>query len=231
MMISEAKTHDPGDMMRRSVRSFTLIELLVVIAIIAILAAMLLPALQQARERALGVRCCGNLTQINMAAAAYRDDSAGWDIDANNYRAPIIKYTGVDRIKDYSNKNTILRCSKHPIWNNSARAPGYYGLCYWMTQHFSSAPTHFGRRVRNSDVRQPTKLLFLLESSSGLICTSERYKYYGDGGSWGQVIGPFHNGRHNIAHYDGHIGSYKYPELPASLEVPQIWYPRGGKGL
>src|SRR2546421_8202881 len=68
-----------------AVEGFTLIELLVVIAIIAILAALLLPALAGARQKAFTIRCSSNQSQIGKAFHMYAEDNNSFYPEINDW--------------------------------------------------------------------------------------------------------------------------------------------------
>jgi len=122
--------------MRRKIlksSGFTLIELLVVVAIIAILAAMLLPALSQARERARQAVCMNNLKQIGLAAFIYAEDFDGW-IPANSNHSGYLPFVIFWRDSGViKSKNTFVCPSAPPyrFWPDAPYSEGWqntYGV-------------------------------------------------------------------------------------------------------
>lgn len=107
----------------RRKRKFTLIELLVVIAIIAILAAMLLPALQRARESARASACASNQKQIALSSIQYAGDNADF-----------LPHTAGDG-------GTLANYSTYLMKGGYLPSTGTYGANWW---NFENAPQGVG---------------------------------------------------------------------------------------
>ena len=100
-------------MCSRNRSGFTLVELLVVIAIIGILIALLLPAIQAAREAARQLQCSSNLKQMGIALHAYHETQesfpAGWGYDVCSWSwsaliLPYVEQDNVHRLLDFSHQ-------------------------------------------------------------------------------------------------------------------------------
>jgi len=126
---------------RRSVKGFTLIELLVVIGIVVLLAALLLPALQAARNKALTAGCLSNLRQIGFSLRMYLDDNDSYfPVGAYNSASPSPTpqwdVTWRDLLLPYADyRSTLYACPGSVSDQNS------YGCNPWLSQYYRSIST------------------------------------------------------------------------------------------
>ncbi|MBS1369132.1 MAG: prepilin-type N-terminal cleavage/methylation domain-containing protein [Lentisphaeria bacterium] len=226
-------------------KQFTLIELLIVIAIIAILASMLLPALNQARDRAKSTQCVNTMKQLGLGMAQYLADSGdslpplfGRKTNSQPFWHQMLYGTGAA-----SDPNLVSKRSGGYISTAQMRCPamaGSYPLeksnSWWCWN------PHYGfneRILRNTDIANYTDSTYISRkitrqsSPSRKIGAADTWSTSGDRsvGSWRFVPGNYNTSgygipaaRHaqgvNLLYLDWHVGSQKAP-------VPEFVYNYG----